>query len=53
VATVARRLRFADHSALAHLLRRSLGVTSQEIRGTLGWEWLLDRWLRSSRTLKR
>jgi AraC-like DNA-binding protein len=50
VATVARRLRFADHSALAHLLRRSLGVTSQEIRGTLGWEWLLDRWLRSSRT---
>lgn len=53
IASVARQLRFADHSALAHLLRRSLGVTSHEIRGTLGWEWLLDRWLNSSRTLMR
>lgn len=49
VATVARQLGFADHSALAHLLRRSLHVTANEIRGTLGWEWLLERWLRSSR----
>ena len=53
VASVARQLGFADHSALAHLLRRSLDVTANEIRGTLGWEWLLERWLRSNRILAR
>lgn len=36
---------FADHSALIHLLRRSFGLGSHEIRDTLGWEWLLHRWL--------
>ena len=45
VAAVAHQLGFVDHSALAHLLRRSLNVTAHQIRGTLGWEWLLDRWL--------
>jgi AraC-like DNA-binding protein len=53
VATIARQLGFADHSALAHLLRRSINVTANEVRGTLGWEWLLDRWLRSGQTLVR
>lgn len=53
VASVARQLGFADHSALAHLLRRSLHVTATELRGTLGWEWLLERWLRSNRILAR
>ena len=53
VATVARQLGFADHSALAHLLRRSLHGTAHEIRGTLGWEWLLERWLRSNHILVR
>lgn len=51
VASVARALGLADHSALAHLLRRSLGVTAQEVRGTLGWEWLLHQWLTSRKVL--
>lgn len=51
VAAVAHQLGFVDHSALAHLLRRSLNVTAHQIRGTLGWEWLLDRWLRSNGVL--
>lgn len=42
--SVAARLGFADHSALVHLLRRSLRVQAREVRGTLGWEWLLHRW---------
>lgn len=46
-AAVAHQFEFADHSALAHLLRRSLGVQAREIRGTWGWEWLLDRWFTS------
>lgn len=45
MAAVAQQMGFADHSALAHLLRRSLGVRAREIRGTLGWEWLLHHWL--------
>ena len=53
VASVARQLGFADHSAFAHLLRRSLHVTANQIRGTLGWEWLLEHWLRSNRILVR
>lgn len=53
VTAIARELGFADHSALAHLLRRSLNITANEIRGTLGWEWLLDRWLKSNRILVR
>jgi AraC-like DNA-binding protein len=47
MAAVAQQMGFADHSALAHLLRRSLGVRARSIRGTLGWEWLLHRWLAS------
>ncbi|MEX2375582.1 MAG: helix-turn-helix domain-containing protein [Dehalococcoidia bacterium] len=50
VAAVAHQLGFADHSALAHLLRRSLHVTANQVRGTLGWEWLLDRWMNSIRS---
>lgn len=41
-------LGYADHSALSHLLGRAFGVRPAEIRERLGWEWLLDRWLRSS-----
>lgn len=44
-ATIAQRLGFADHSALAHLLRRTFRVRARMIRQTLGWEWLLHRWL--------
>lgn len=44
-AAIAHRLGFADHSALAHLLRRTFGIRSCAIRDTLGWEWLLERWV--------
>jgi AraC-like DNA-binding protein len=40
-------LGYADHSALSHLLGRAFAVRPAEIRERLGWEWLLDRWLRS------
>ncbi|MQA92848.1 MAG: helix-turn-helix domain-containing protein [Gemmatimonas sp.] len=53
VTAIALQLGFTDHSALVHLLRRSLGVSVRQIRGTLGWEWLLDRWLRSNRVIPR
>lgn len=42
---IAHRVGFADHSALAHLLRRSFSAHASAIRETLGWEWLLHRWL--------
>jgi AraC-like DNA-binding protein len=41
-------LGYADHSALSHLVGRAFGVRPAEIRDRLGWEWLLDRWLRAS-----
>lgn len=44
---IARQIGFADHSALIHLFRRSFGMGATEIRCTLGWEWLLDRWFHS------
>jgi AraC-like DNA-binding protein len=49
VLAVASQFGFADHSAVAHLLRRCFGTTATEIRDTLGWEWLLHRWLASKR----
>lgn len=36
---------YCDHSGLTRQLTRSFGVTPAGIRGTLGWEWLADRWL--------
>lgn len=44
---IARQIGFADHSALVHLFRRSFGTGATEVRRTLGWEWLLDRWFNS------
>lgn len=38
-------LGYADHSALSRHLRKVFGLTPGAIRATLGWEWLLDRWL--------
>jgi AraC-like DNA-binding protein len=45
----AHALGYADHSALSQLVHRSFGVRPVMIRGTLGWEWLLERWLRIRR----
>lgn len=38
-------LGFADHSALIHLIRRTFDLAPREVRGVLGWEPLLARWL--------
>ena len=39
-------LGYADHSALCHQMKRVFGTTPASIRPTLGWEWLLERWVR-------
>ena len=36
---------FADHASLWRLTRALFGITPSALRGTLGWEWLADRWL--------
>jgi len=40
-------LGYADHSALCHQMKRMFGTTPAAVRETLGWEWLLERWVRS------
>jgi AraC-like DNA-binding protein len=37
---------YSDHSSLSRQSLRLFGVRPGAIRPTLGWEWLLDRWLR-------
>jgi AraC-like DNA-binding protein len=46
---LAHTLGYADHSALSQLVYRAFGVRPGVIRGTLGWEWLMERWMRSQR----
>jgi AraC-like DNA-binding protein len=38
-------LGYSDHSGFSRQLSRTFGFTPGAIRGTLGWEWLLHRWL--------
>ena len=40
-------LGYADHSALCHQMKRAFGTTPAAVRETLGWEWLLERWVRN------
>jgi AraC-like DNA-binding protein len=40
-------LGYADHSALCHQMKRMFGTTPAAVRETLGWEWLLERWVRA------
>lgn len=47
VLTVAEDCGYSDHSGLSRQLARTFGVGVSAVRGTVGWEWLLDRWLRS------
>ncbi len=39
-------LGYADHSALCHQMKRVFRTTPASVRETLGWEWLLERWVR-------
>jgi AraC-like DNA-binding protein len=36
---------YSDHSSLSRQCLRLFGVRPGAIRRTLGWEWLMDRWL--------
>ena len=44
--TLAVECGYSDHSSLSRQSLRLFGVRPGVIRRTLGWEWLLDRWLR-------
>ena len=44
--TIAVECGYSDHSSLSRQSLRLFGVRPGAIRHTLGWEWLLDRWLR-------
>lgn len=46
LARLALDLGYADHSALSQLCRRNFALRPGELRGTLGWEWLMERWCR-------
>lgn len=46
-------LGYGDHSALSQAVMRSFRFRPGELRGTLGWEWLLDRWLNAERANTR
>ncbi len=43
--TVAVACGYSDHSSLSRQSLRLFGVRPGVIRRTLGWEWLMDRWL--------
>ena len=45
LAMLAQDLGYSDRSGLTRQFTRTFGVTPVAVRGTLGWEWLLDRWL--------
>ena len=42
---IAHEFGYADHSALSQLVYRSFRVRPGAVRGTLGWEWLMHRWI--------
>jgi AraC-like DNA-binding protein len=44
--TIAVESGYSDHSSLSRQSLRLFGVRPGRIRETLGWEWLMDRWLR-------
>jgi AraC-like DNA-binding protein len=46
---LAHTLGYSDHSALSQLVNRAFGVRPGMVRGTLGWEWLMERWMRLQR----
>lgn len=42
---IARQTGFADQTAVCQLIRRSFDLRAGQVRQTLGWEWLMERWL--------
>jgi AraC-like DNA-binding protein len=50
---IAHEFGYADHSALSQLVHRSFRVRPGAVRGTLGWEWLMHRWICSIPEMSR
>ncbi|MEJ2187093.1 MAG: helix-turn-helix domain-containing protein [Gemmatimonadota bacterium] len=46
---VACRLGYPDGFTMSNQMKRVLGIRPSEIRGVLGWEWIVERWLRRER----
>lgn len=46
VEAAALAFRFPDHGSFWRLSKSLFGISPARVRGTLGWEWLADRWLR-------
>lgn len=44
---IAHEFGYTDHSALSQLVYRAFRVRPGAVRGTLGWEWLMHRWIES------
>jgi len=44
---------YTDHSALSQLVHRAFRVRPGAVRGTLGWEWLMHRWVSALPTASR
>lgn len=44
---LAQAVGFSDPSSLSQQIYRAFNLRPHVIRGTFGWEWLLERWLRS------
>ena len=44
---------YADHSALSQLVYRAFRVRPGAVRGTVGWEWLMHRWINSMPDISR
>ena len=44
---------YSDHSSLSRQCLRLFGVRPGRIRGMLGWEWLMDRWLKRTERAER
>lgn len=40
------RTGYGDHSSLSRQIKRLFNLRPGEIRRTLGWEWVLERWVR-------
>ncbi len=46
---VACKLGYPDGFTMSNQMKRVLGLRPSEVRGVLGWEWIVERWLRRER----
>lgn len=46
---IACKLGYPDGFTMSNQMKRILGLRPSEVRGVLGWEWIVERWLRRER----